>query len=127
MATQNVETVTSSGDKAKVALAIMALLAGVAGFYVLAKEPMIVRVASVIGGIAAGILIGWMSEPGRRFLSFAREAYVETRKVVWPTRKETIQTTIAVFGFVLILAIYLWMVDKTLEWILYDVILGWKH
>jgi preprotein translocase subunit SecE len=57
---------------------------------------------------------------------FAREALAEVKKVVWPTRKETIQTTAAVFAFVVVMAVYLWVSDKTLEWVLYDLILGWK-
>ena len=59
-------------------------------------------------------------------MQFAREALVEVRKVVWPTRKETMQTTAAVFAFVLAMAVFLWLTDKSLEWVLYDLILGWK-
>jgi preprotein translocase subunit SecE len=64
--------------------------------------------------------------PGREFAVFAGEAIAEVKKVVWPTRKETIQTTAAVFAFVLVMAVFLWLSDKTLEWVLYDLILGWK-
>ncbi|HNQ75433.1 MAG TPA: preprotein translocase subunit SecE, partial [Pseudothauera hydrothermalis] len=67
-----------------------------------------------------------LSAPGRRFIDFAREAVVETKKVVWPSRKETVQTTGIVFAFVVVLAIFLWLTDKSLEWVLYDLILGWK-
>ena len=66
------------------------------------------------------------SEPGRQFGVFAGEAITEVKKVVWPTRKETMQTTAAVFAFVVVMAIFLWISDKTLEWVLYDLILGWK-
>ena len=76
--------------------------------------------------MAAGIAVAALSEQGRQFIVFAREAVVETRKVVWPTRKETIQTTAAVFGFVVVMALFLWVSDKTLEWVLYDLVLGWK-
>jgi preprotein translocase subunit SecE len=124
---QNVETVTSPADKAKVALAVALVITGVIGFYLLGKQPLVVRLASIVGGLVLGGVVAWLSEPGRRFMSFARESYQETRKVVWPNRKETIQTTVAVFGFVIILAIYLWVVDKSLEWALYDLILGWKR
>jgi len=67
-----------------------------------------------------------LTEPGRQFAVFAAEAIVEVKKVVWPTRKETMQTTAAVFAFVVAMAVFLWMTDKTLEWVLYDLLLGWK-
>ena len=70
--------------------------------------------------------MAWFSEPGRQFAVFAGEAVTEVKKVVWPTRKETFQTTAAVFAFVVVMAIFLWISDKTLEWVLYDLILGWK-
>ncbi len=127
MSNPNVETVSTAADKAKLALAIAAVLAGIGGFYYLGQQPMVVRVASVLGGLILGFAIAWLSEPGRRFIGFARESYAETRRVVWPDRKETLQTTIAVFAFVFTMALFLWMVDKGLEWVLYDLILGWKR
>jgi preprotein translocase subunit SecE len=87
---------------------------------------MILRVLSVFAGLGAGVAVAWFTEPGRRFFDFSREAVVETKKVVWPSRKETIQTTGIVFAFVLVMAIVLWMTDKGLEWVLYDLVLGWK-
>ena len=65
--------------------------------------------------------------PGQRFFAFARDSWNETRRVVWPTRTETTQMTLIVFGFVLAMAVFLWLVDKSLEWVLYDLILGWKR
>lgn len=126
MANTNIETVGSVADKAKVLLAVAAVIGGIAGFYLLAQQPLVLRVASVLAGLGLGAAIAWFSEPGRRFFAFAKEAVAETKKVVWPTRKETIQTTAIVFGFVLIMAIFLWATDKTLEWVLYDLILGWR-
>lgn len=113
-------------DKLKFALALLLVAAGVVGFYLLAEQPMILRVLSVLAGLAAGIAVAWFTEPGRRFIDFSREAVVETKKVVWPSRKETMQTTGIVFAFVLAMAIVLWMTDKGLEWVLYDLVLGWK-
>ena len=113
-------------DKLKIALAFLLLAAGVAGFYFLAEQPMILRVLSVLAGVGAGAATAWFTEPGQRFFAFSREAAAETRKVVWPTRKETIQTTAIVFLFVLAMAVVLWLADKSLEWILYDLVLGWK-
>jgi preprotein translocase subunit SecE len=126
MPNTNVETVGSFADKLKVALAVAAVIAGLVGFYLLSQQALVLRVASVLAGLAAGAAIAWFSEPGQRFFAFAKDAVAETKKVVWPSRKETIQTTAVVFGFVLIMAIFLWATDKTLEWLLYDLVLGWR-
>ena len=81
---------------------------------------------AVAAGIAAAAAVAWFTEQGRQFAVFAQEAMIEVRKVVWPTRKETLQTTAAVFAFVVVMAVFLWASDKTLEWVLYDLVLGWK-
>jgi preprotein translocase subunit SecE len=113
-------------DKIKVAVAVLLLIAGIAGFYFLSESPMVVRVASVLAGIVAGALLGWTTAPGKEFFLFAQEAVVETKKVVWPTRKESLQTAGAVFAFVLAMAVFLWITDKGLEYAMYDLLLGWK-
>ena len=84
------------------------------------------RIGAVLAGLIVGVVIAATSEPGKRFFAFGREAVAETKKVVWPSRKETIQTTAVVFGFVFIMAIFLWATDKTLEFTLYDLVLGWR-
>ena len=68
------------------------------------------------GGLAAGFVVFWMSEPGKQFYIYAQESVVETKKVVWPTRKETLQTTGIVFAFVVVMALFLWLVDVSLLW-----------
>jgi preprotein translocase subunit SecE len=113
-------------DKLKFSLALLLLIAGISGFYYLGEQPMIVQVFSVLSGVGAGIAVAWFTSPGQRFANFSREAVVETKKVVWPTRGETIQVTGVVFSFVLVMAVVLWVTDKSLEWVLYDLILGWK-
>ena len=113
-------------DKLKFALALALLAAGVVGFYLLSEQPLVLRVLSVLVGLGAGIAVASISEPGRRFIGFARESITETKKVVWPSRKETTQTTGLVFAFVFVMAIFLWLTDKSLEWGLYDLVLGWK-
>jgi preprotein translocase subunit SecE len=113
-------------DKLKLALAALLVVAGIAGYYLLAGHSIVLRFLAVVAGIVAGVAAAWTSVLGQEFLAFAREALVEVRKVVWPTRKETIQTTAAVFAFVVVMAVFLWVSDKTLEWVLYDLILGWK-
>jgi len=126
MSNHPVETVSASGDKIKVVLALCAVIAGVVVFYFLSDKSTIVRAAALVAGLVVGIAIGWASEPGRNFIGFAKESVRETKKVVWPTRKEAMQITAVVFGFVLLMAIFLWGTDKILEVVLYDLILGWK-
>jgi preprotein translocase subunit SecE len=126
MSNQTVQTVSTSNDKYKVILAILAVVAGVAAFYVLAKQPMYIRVAALTAGLLLAVVLAWTSEAGREFVSFAKDAVRETKKVVWPTRKEAGQITAVVFGFVLVMAIFLWGTDQLLEFLLYDVVLGLK-
>ena len=107
-------------------LAILLVIAGVGGFYYFGEHALVLRVLYVIGGLLAGVAVGWFTAPGQEFFAFARDSWGETRKVVWPTRKEAVQTTAAVFGFVVVMAVFLWLTDKGLEWALYDLVLGWK-
>ncbi len=113
-------------DKAKLVVALVLVAAGLWGYYWLAESALVLRILAVAAGVAAGAAVAWFSAPGREFAVFAGESVAEVKKVVWPTRKETIQTTAAVFAFVVVMAIFLWISDKTLEWVLYDLILGWK-
>jgi preprotein translocase subunit SecE len=116
----------AAADIAKLVIAVALVVAGIVGYYWLVDGALILRVLSVLGGMLAGAAVAWFTVPGREFAVFAGEAIAEVKKVVWPTRKETIQTTAAVFAFVVVMAIFLWLSDKTLEWILYDLILRWK-
>lgn len=113
-------------DTIKLVVAALLVAAGIAGYYVLGESAQILKILAILAGIAAGAAVGWLTAPGKRFAAFTSEAVVEAKKVVWPTRKETIQTTAAVFAFVVVMAVFLWVSDKTLEWVLYDIILGWK-
>jgi preprotein translocase subunit SecE len=126
MANQSVQTVNTASSKLKVALAILAVVAGVVGFYALSAQSTSVRALALVAGIIVAVAIAWTSIPGREFIGFARDAKTEVKKVVWPTRKEAIQLTAIVFVFVLVMAIFLWGTDKVLEFFLYDLILGWK-
>ena len=126
MTTQNVETVTSKADLVLVTLAVLAAVAGVLGFTFLTEQPTLARVGVLIGGLVAAVVIAWFSQSGKRFLAYARESYEETKRVVWPSRKETVTTTGIVFGFVVVMAIFLFLVDKSLEWVLYDTLLSWR-
>lgn len=126
MSNQAVETVASGADRVKVGLAIAVFLAGMVAYYAFEKQPGYVRLAILFAGIAAAVAIAWFSGPGQRFVAFAREAWSETRRVVWPTQKETLQTTGIVIAFAIVMALFLWLVDKSIEWILYDLVLRWK-
>jgi preprotein translocase subunit SecE len=121
-----VETVTTGADKAKVGAAIALVIAALAGFYLLGRQGQIVQWAVLIVGLVAAVAVFFTSDSGREFVGFGREAVKEVKKVVWPTRRESIQMTAYVFGFVVVMALFLWLTDKTLEWVFYDLILGWK-
>jgi len=105
-------------EKIKIAFAALLVVAGIAMFYYLADKPMIARVGAVLGGIVAASVLFLTTEMGLQFKTYAQDSVEETRKVVWPTRKETLQTTAIVFVFVLIMALFLWLVDGSLLWIM---------
>ena len=126
MSNQSVQTVTTSADKAKLALAALAVAAGVIGFYALAGQTALLRAAALVGGLLLAVVFAWTSQMGRDFVDFARESVRETKKVVWPSRKKATQITGVVFGFVVVMAIFLWGTDKLLELVLYSLILGWR-
>jgi len=122
-----VETVSTGADKAKLAGAAVLLVGAVAVFYLLAKQDLWLRVVALIVLLAAAVAVFFTSESGKQLIAFGRDAVRETKKVVWPTRKEAMQMTGYVFAFVFVMALFLWLTDKTLEWVLYDLVLGWKR
>jgi len=126
MATTQVETVNTTADKAKLMAAAALVVAALTAFYMLGSLGQLAQWASLILGLAAAVGIFFASESGRQLAAFGRDAWREVKKVVWPARKEAIQITAYVFGFVLIMALFLWLTDKTLEWLFYDLILGWR-
>ena len=126
MASQ-VETVSTNADKAKLGLAAALVIASLVGFYLLSKQGQLVQWGALTCGLVAAVVAIMSSEPGRQFLAFGRDSWREVKKVVWPTRKEAVQMTAYVFAFVVIMALFLWLTDKTLEWVFYDLLLGWKR
>ena len=126
MASTQVETVSTVADKAKLVLAAALVLGALTGFYLVAKQGPIVQWVVLVGGLVAAVVVFAVSEPGKQLVAFGRDAWREVKKVVWPTRKEAVQMTLYVFGFVVVMALFLWLTDKTLEWVFYDLILGWK-
>ncbi len=126
MATSPVETVSSPADKAKLIGAAAFVVAAIAGFYALGKQGPIAQWGALLLGLVLAAALFLVSEQGRRLTGFGQDAWREVKKVVWPTRKETLQMTGYVFAFVVVMALFLWFTDKTLEWVLYDLILGWR-
>ncbi|MBQ0930301.1 preprotein translocase subunit SecE [Ideonella sp. 4Y16] len=122
-----VETVSTGADKAKLAAAAVLLIGSVAAFYLLNQQSMWLRVVALLVGVALAVVVFFTSENGKQLIGFGRESVREVKKVVWPTRKEAGQMTLYVFAFVVVMALFLWLTDKTLEWVLYDLILGWKR
>ena len=122
-----VETVSTGADKAKLAVAGVLVIGAVAAFYALGKQDLWLRVLALLVLILAGVAVFFTSESGRQLIAYGQDSSKEVRKVVWPTRKEAMQMTGYVFAFVFVMALFLWLTDKTLEWVLYDLILGWKR
>ena len=128
MATNSqIETVNTGADKAKLAAAALLLLGGIVAFYSLGHLDLWIRVIALLVLIALSVGAFFLSESGKQLIGFGKESVKEVKKVVWPTRKEALQMTGYVFAFVVVMALFLWLTDKTLEWLLYDLILGWKR
>ena len=126
MSTTEVQTVGSGADKAKLAVAVALLVGAFAAFYLLSAKGSLVQWVSLVVGMAASVLVFGISEHGKRLLAYFKDSWREARKVVWPARREAIQMTAYVFAFVFVMALFLWLTDKTLEWVLYDLVLGWR-
>ena len=120
------ETVTSAADKVKLSAAALLVLGAVAAFYLLAPQGIWIRLAALFGLFLAALATFFVSEPGRQLIAYGQDSVREVKKVVWPTRNEAMQMTGYVFAFVFVMALFLWLTDKTLEWALYDLVLGWR-
>jgi preprotein translocase subunit SecE len=127
MSNPQVETVSTGADKAKLAVAAVLVVAAVVVFYMLSKQDLWLRVIALLVLMAGAVATFFTSESGKELIAYGRDSSREVRKVVWPTRKEATQMTGYVFAFVFVMALFLWLTDKTLEWALYDLILGWKR
>ena len=123
---QQVDTVNTGADKAKLAASVALVVVALAAYYLLSRQGAIAQWAALLGGLGAAVVVFLASEPGKQLVAFGRDAWREVKKVVWPSRKEAIQMTLYVFAFVVVMALFLWLTDKTLEWVFYDLILGWR-
>ena len=126
MATSQIETVSTGADKAKLAAAVVLLLGGFVAFYLLAQQASYVRWLALLVAVAAAVGVFFTSEVGKQLVAYGRDSVREVKKVVWPARKEAMQMTAYVFAFVFVMSLFLWFTDKTLEWVLYDLVLGWR-
>ena len=128
MSTQpQVETVSTGADRAKLAGAAALLVGAVVAYYALGAQDLWLRVGALLITLVLAVVLFFTSESGKQLIAFGRDSVKEARKVVWPTRNEALQMTGYVFAFVFVMALFLWLTDKTLEWLLYDLILGWRR
>ena len=109
------------------ALVSLLVLGAVVVFYWLGKQSLWLRVGALLALLVVGVGVFFTTEPGRQLIAYGRDSVREVKKVVWPTRNEALQMTGYVFAFVFVMALFLWLTDKTLEWLLYDLILGWRR
>ena len=110
----NTEAQGSMLDTVKLLLALLVLLVGIAGFYYFSESSLLYRVLGLLAMVGVAIGISVTTAKGRSLISFLGSSRTEVRKMVWPTRAETMQTTLMVFILVVILAIFLWFVDMLL-------------
>ena len=127
MNSPQVETVSTGTDKAKLGAAMALVVGALVAYYLLGKQGPVVQWGGLLALLVAAAAVFFTSEQGKALIAYGRDSVKELRKVVWPTRKEAMQMTGYVFAFVVVMAVFLWMTDKTLEWVLYDLVLGWRH
>ena len=126
MASTQVETVGGGLNKAKMFLVALLVVGALVAFYFLTGRGALLQWGSLLGGLVLAALLFFTAESGRRLVAFSRDAWRETQKVVWPTRKNALQTAVFVFAFSVAMALVLWLADQFLQWALYDMILGWR-
>jgi preprotein translocase subunit SecE len=105
-----------TADKVKLTAAIVLVIAGVVGYYLLAGRVWWIEWAPVVSGLVLGALVVVFSTYGTEFRRFVELARIELRKIVWPTRDETLKTTAVVFGFVIVFGVFFWLLDLVLAW-----------
>lgn len=103
-------------DTVKLVATVLILVAGVIGFYWYEDQPTLYRVVGILAAVVIAAALAYTTELGKAFWAFAQEARIEVRKVVWPTRTETIHTTLIVIGMVLVASILLWLIDMFFGW-----------
>jgi len=112
-----VEEQTTIVDTAKLALAVLLVVAGLVGYYYFADASVLLRVLGILVAVGAAVAVAYTSAQGQSIWRFIQGSRVELRKVVWPTREETIQTTLVVLLFALIGGVFFWLLDLFLLWV----------
>lgn len=122
------QTIESSEQKSGwVSLvAVTIVIAALVLYYTLIDQGYWIRLGALLGGIALAIVLMFFSADGKRFIAYSKDSWLEVKKVVWPSRQESTRMTLVVFGFVLIMALFLWLIDKLVEWLVFSIFLGWK-
>ena len=108
--------VGNAADKAKLTVAILLLVAGIVGYYILSSQAGWLRWLSVVAGLVLGVIVYATSNYGSDTKQFFLDSRVELRKIVWPNRQDTLKTTLAVFVFVIIAGVFFWLLDLGLGW-----------
>lgn len=126
MAASEIETVGAGVDKAKLAAAVLLLVGGFVAYYWLSAQGGLAQWAALLLCLGAAVAVFAVSDSGKRLMGYGKDSWKEVKKVVWPARREAMQMTAYVFAFVFVMALFLWFTDKTLEWVFYDLVLGWR-
>jgi preprotein translocase subunit SecE len=125
--TSNAQTIHTTLDKVRMVASVALVVAAVVLFYYLSKQDLWLRVVILIAGLLVAAILYGFTEGGKQLIAYGKDSVGEVNKVVWPSRQEALQMTGYVFAFVVVMALLLWLTDKTLEWLLYSVILGWTR
>ncbi len=111
-----VEIVDNKLDTVKLVVALLIVISAIAGFYFFADQSLLFRVIGILAAIGVAAIIALQTGKGREIWGFIQDSQIEVRKVVWPTRQETVQTTLIVILMVIFVAIILWLLDMFLGW-----------
>ena len=103
-------------DTALIVMSVLALFVGIGAFYWYEDQALPIRIAMVVAGLGLGAALAWFSWYGREFWQFAQVSRIELRKVVWPSRDETVKTTYVVFIFAIVMGLFFWGLDWVLTW-----------
>lgn len=111
-----VETQVSKLDTVKLAIALLMVIGGIVAFYLYPEVSTLLRTLGLLALIGAAVAVAYQTDKGRQLWVFFQDAQIEVRKVVWPTRQETVQTTLLVLVMVILVAIFMWLLDMFLGW-----------
>lgn len=126
-APSQVETVGSGASVFKLVIAVLFAVGGVVAFYWLPAHGAFVQWGALLVGLVLAALVFLWSNPGRDFIVYVRDSWNELKKVVWPRRKDATQMTGYVFAFSVVMALFLWLADMTVGWVVFDLLLGWRN